>query len=140
MLTIPKEIVPRQMARGVRAAFDVRAAITDTENITIGGGVDAPAAAASIDSARAPGGASIGSGRGRTARHLERAAEGVGAPAGSRHPSSEPERGVLAPRPGRALVVAGGAGVDADGMACCCGIGGPPGALLHLRVDCPATR
>jgi len=36
MLTIPKEIVPRQMARGVRAAFDFGAAIADIENITIG--------------------------------------------------------------------------------------------------------
>src|SRR2546425_3619702 len=139
MLTIPKEIVPRQMARGVRAPFDVRAAITDTENITIGGGVDAPAAAASIDSARALGGASTCSGRGRAARHLERAAEGVGAPAGSRHPSSEPELGVLAPRPGRGLVVAGEAGLDADGMAGCSGIGGSPAPLLYLPVDCLST-
>src|SRR3989442_13335548 len=138
MLTIPKEIVPRQMARGVRAAFDVRAAITDTENITIGGGVDAPAAAASIDSARALGGASTGSGRGRAARHLERAAEGVGAPAASRHPSSEPERGVLAPRPGRGLVVAGEAGLDGDGMAGCSGIGGSLGSLLPCRRCCPS--
>src|SRR2546423_3532857 len=118
MLTIPKEIVPRQMARGVRAAFDVRPAIPDTENITIGGGVDAPPAAASIDSARAPGGPSIGSGRGRAARHLERAAEGVGASAGSRHPRGEPERRDLAPHSGRGLVVAAAARVRAPWLGC----------------------
>src|SRR2546430_5755091 len=137
MLTIPKEIVPRQMARGVRAAFDVRSAIPDTENITIGGGVDAPAAAASVDSARAPGGPSIGSGRGRAARHLERAAEGVRAPARSRHPRGEPERRDLAPHPGRGLVVAGTGGLVAAWMGgfswigralaslTPCGVGGP---------------
>src|SRR2546430_14729717 len=130
MLTIPKEIVPRQMARGVRAAFDVRSAIPDTENITIGGGVDAPAAAASVDSARAPGGPSIGSGRGRAARHLERAAEGVRAPARSRHPRGEPERRDLAPHPGRGLVVAGTAGLDAAGMGGWFGVGRPRAPLL----------
>src|SRR5438874_13152881 len=119
MLTIPKEIVPRQMARGVRAAFDVRSAIPDTENITIGGGVDAPAAAASVDSARAPGGPPSGSGGGRAARHLDRAAEGVGAPPGSRHPRGEPERRDLAPHPGRGLVVAGAVVRDAAGVAGC---------------------
>src|SRR5437867_7539514 len=107
MLTIPKEIVPRQMARGVRAAFDFSRAIADIENITIGGGADAPAMAASIDSPRAPGGPSTGSGRGRAACHLERAAESIGAAPGSRHPGGEPERRDLAPRPGRGLSLAG---------------------------------
>src|SRR2546423_3604134 len=134
MLTIPKEIVPRQMARGVRAAFDVRPVIPDTENITIGGGVDAPPAAASIDSARAPGGPSIGSGRGRAARHLERAAEGVGAPAGSRHPRGEPERRDLAPHSGRGLVVAGAAGAYAPGLGGWSWVGRPPAPPFSCAV------
>src|SRR5256714_13033199 len=134
MLTIPKEIVPRQMARGVRAAFDVRSAIPDTENITIGGGVDAPAAAASVDSARAPGGPSIGSGRGRAARHLERAAEGVGASAGSRHPRGEPERRDLAPHSGRGLVVAGAAGAYAPGLGGWSWVGRPPAPPFSCAV------
>src|SRR2546429_7451991 len=139
MLTIPKEIVPRQMARGVRAAFDVRSAIPDIENITIGGGVDAPAAAPSVDSARAPGGPSIGSGRGRAARHLERAAEGVGAPPGARHPRGEPERRDLAPHPGRGLVVAGTAGPGAGGVAGWSWVGPARGPPPHLVLRRPST-
>src|SRR2546430_14864549 len=131
MLTIPKEIVPRQMARGVRAAFDVRSAIPDAENMPNGGGVDAPAAAASVDSARAPGGPSIGSGRGRAARHLERAAEGVGAPAGSRRPGGESERRDLAPHTGRGLVVAGTAGLDVARTVGWSWIGRPCARPLH---------
>ena len=41
MLTMPKEIVPLQMARGTRLGFDFRSAIPDIKNITISGGVDA---------------------------------------------------------------------------------------------------
>src|SRR5207244_13096276 len=123
MLTIPKEIVPRQMARGVRAAFDVRSAIPDIENITIGGGVDAPAAAPSVDSARAPDGPSVGSGRGRAARHLERAAEGVRAHARSRHPRGGPERRDVAPHPCRGLDVARMGGVCAGRIDGCVVVG-----------------
>src|SRR2546430_11615871 len=139
MLTIPKEIVPRQMARGVRAAFDFGAAIADIENITIGLRCRR-AGAASIDSPRAPGGPSPGSGGGRAARYLERAAEGLGAPAGPRHPGGEPERRDLPPRPGRGLVLAGEAGPDADGMAGCPGFGRPRAPLLHRVVDRLSTR
>src|SRR2546422_5592828 len=139
MLTIPKEIVPRQMARGV-LAFDFDAGIADIENITIGGGADAAAVAASIDSPRASGGPSPGSGRGCASCHLERAAEGVGASAGSRHPGGEPERRDLAPPPGRGLVLAGEAGLDAGGMAGCPGIGRPRASLLCRAVDRLWTR
>src|SRR3979411_3129261 len=155
MLTMPKEIVPRQIARGARvpAPSDLRSvraragrdlcavfgAIPNIKGITIGAG--APRESGWLDSLRAPRGPAPRPCRGGLACLLERAAEGVGesplAGGKGRHLgdasiAASGGRGVVPNRPARAptgrLVARPGLGI--------------PGAdLLHRAVDrLPAWR
>src|SRR5438046_1320358 len=134
MLTMPKEIVPLQMARGARLGLDFRSAISDIKNITISGSVEAATVAVWVDSPRAPDRACPGSGRGRPACRLERAAEGLGASTRPGHPGCEPECRDLIARLCRGLVLAGEARPGAAGMGDRHGVSGPRAALLHRAI------
>ena len=140
------------MARGLPPGLDFRVAIPDIKSITINGGVEVAAVAvvaASIDSPRASGGHSTSSGRGRPARRLERAAEGVGASAGSGHAGGQSQRRDLTAGGGRRLALAGETGFDPAGLAGCRPLGKAMGKLakytyathikdLKLQKDAPA--
>src|SRR5207244_11159995 len=88
MLTMPNEMVPLQMARGLRPGLDFRVAIPDIKSITIDGGVDVAAVAvvaASIDSPRASGGDYSAAGSTPPAPPPDSPAEGRRASAAAAH-------------------------------------------------------